>query len=85
MFGEGLKLQRVKRILSASNILHSVFSSAALAEETERGEGRDEGLEGVHRQNESEIIEMMFVWLYMMLKLCKRKLYLLSWGSEEIC
>ncbi len=84
MFGEGLKLQRVKRILSASNILHSVFSSAALAEETEQG-GRDGGLGGVHRQNESEIIEMMVVWLYMMLKLCKRKLYLLSWGLEEIC
>lgn len=34
MFGEGLELQRVKRVLSASDVLHGVFSSAALAEET---------------------------------------------------
>lgn len=39
VFGEGLELQRVKCVLSASNVLHSVFPSAALAEETEQGAG----------------------------------------------
>ncbi len=37
VFGEGLELQGVKGVLSASDVLHSVFSSAALAEETGRG------------------------------------------------
>lgn len=39
VFGEGLELQRVKRVLSASDVLHSVFSAAALAGETEQGGG----------------------------------------------
>lgn len=37
VFGEGFELQGVKRILSASNILHSVFSSAALTAHTVEG------------------------------------------------
>lgn len=37
MFGEGLELQRVKRVLSASDVLHGVFSSAALAAHTVEG------------------------------------------------
>lgn len=37
VFGEGLELQRVKRVLSAADVLHGVFSSATLAEETKRG------------------------------------------------
>lgn len=63
MFGEGFELQRVKRVLSASDVLHSVFSPAALAEETEEDtegmkEGGGERGEGVHRQNERKV-EMM--------------------------
>lgn len=53
VFGEGLELQRVKRVLSASDVLHSVFSAAALAGETEQGGG---GLQ----------TEMMIGWLFMM-------------------
>lgn len=34
VFGKGHQLKRVKRIFSTANILHSVFSSAALTEET---------------------------------------------------
>lgn len=37
VFGEGLELQGVKSVLSASNVLHGIFSPAALAEETEQG------------------------------------------------
>lgn len=55
MFGEGLELQRVERVLSASDVLHGVFPSAALAEETEEEEEEEETEgEDVHRQNESK-------------------------------
>lgn len=40
VFGEGLELQRVEGVLSASHVLHGVFTSAALAEEKR---SRDEG------------------------------------------
>lgn len=40
MFGEGFELQRVKGVLTAADVLHCVFPSAALAEEeTEEEEG----------------------------------------------
>lgn len=39
VFGEGLELQRVKGVLSAADVLHSVFSAAALTGETERDGG----------------------------------------------
>lgn len=42
MFGEGLELQRVERVLSASDVLHGVFPSAALTEETEEEEEEEE-------------------------------------------
>lgn len=42
--GESLELQRVKRVLSASDVLHSVFPPTALAEET--GGGGDRGERG---------------------------------------
>lgn len=48
MFGEGFELERVKGVFSAAHVLHSVFSSAALAEETQQGGG------GVHRHNENK-------------------------------
>lgn len=37
MFGEGLELQRVKRVLSAADVLHGVFSSATLTAHTVEG------------------------------------------------
>lgn len=46
MSGEGLELQRVKRVLSASDVLHSVFSPTALAEEIGGGGGGDRGERG---------------------------------------
>lgn len=58
MSGEGFELQRVERVLSASDILHRVLSPAALAEETEDSEKREEETEGgrgsVCRKNERE-------------------------------
>lgn len=57
MFGEGLELQRVKRVLSASDVLHGVFSSAALAEE----KGQRRGARGGHRMRakKKKKVEMM--------------------------
>lgn len=39
MSGEGLELQRVKRVFSASDVLRCVFPSAALAEKPGGGGG----------------------------------------------
>lgn len=39
VFGKSLELQRVKGVLPAADVLHSVFSAAALTGETERGGG----------------------------------------------
>lgn len=42
VFGEGPELERVKGVFSRANVLHSVFSSAALTVKTKEAGGGDE-------------------------------------------